>query len=87
MAVLATPSTQKVACLTWHTDDKESTVQVESCGRSYWSFLQRARAIDSKQLGNVSALRVDSGPEEEVRPTLRSNGHPCAVRYVRTDDS
>ncbi|CAM9284857.1 unnamed protein product, partial [Sphacelaria rigidula] len=65
MAVLATPSTQKVACLTWHTDDKESTVQVESCGRSYWSFLQRARAIDSKQLGNVSALRVDSGPEEE----------------------
>lgn len=55
-------ATQKIASLTW----EEETVQVETCGRSYWSFLQRARAIDNKQLGNVSAFVVDEGVDEEV---------------------
>lgn len=57
--------TQQVASLTWHAED-EGTVEAEICGRSYWCYLQRARAIDSKQLGNVSAFRVDAGSEEEV---------------------
>lgn len=64
-------TTQKLASLTWN---EETTVEVETCGRSYWSFLQRARAIDNKQLGNVSAFVVDEGVEEEVRRH--------AVRYV-----
>lgn len=54
--------TLKVASLTW----TEETVEVETCGRSYWTFLQRARAIDNKQLGNVSAFLVDDTVEEEV---------------------
>lgn len=58
----ATATTQKLASLLW----KEETVEVETCGRSYWSFLQRARAIDNKQLGNVSAFTVDVSVEEEV---------------------
>lgn len=62
----STAATQKVASLTWYANE-EGTVEVETCGRSYWGFLQRARAIDNKQLGNVSAFRVDAGPEEEVR--------------------
>lgn len=57
----ATATTQKLASLLW----KEETVEVETCGRSYWSFLQRARAIDNKQLGNVSAFTVDVSVEEE----------------------
>lgn len=64
----ATAATQKLASLTWN----EETVEVESCGRSYWLFLQRARAIDNKQIGNVSAFRVDTGPEEEVRYKYRA---------------
>ena len=65
MAVLSsaanggTATTQKLASLSW----KEETVKVETCGRSYWSFLQRARAIDNKQLGNVSAFTVDVSVE------------------------
>lgn len=45
----------------------EETIEVETCGRSYWSFLQRARAIDNKTLGNVSAFTVDDEVDEEVR--------------------
>lgn len=56
-------STQKLGCLTW---GEETTVEVETCGRAYWSFLQRARAIDNKQLGNVSAFLVADDVEEEV---------------------
>lgn len=66
MAVLSSAanggSVQKVASLTW----SEETIDVETCGRSYWSFLQRARAIDNKQLGNVSAFAVDVEIDEEV---------------------
>lgn len=58
----ATATTQKLASLSW----KEETVDVETCGRSYWSFLQRTRAIDNKQLGNVSAFTADVSVEEEV---------------------
>lgn len=61
-------STQKLASLTW----SDESVDVETCGRSYWSFLQRTRAIDHKQLGNVSAFQVDDGVEEEVRGFLWS---------------
>ncbi|CAN0244333.1 unnamed protein product, partial [Pylaiella littoralis] len=65
MAVLSSAaiggSVQKVASLTW----SEETIDVETCGRSYWSFLQRARAIDNKQLGNVSAFAVDVEIDEE----------------------
>lgn len=70
MAVLASAanggpvgSTEKVACLTW---TEPTRVEVETCGRSYWSFLQRSRAIDGRQLVNVSALKVDVGVEEEA---------------------
>lgn len=67
MAVLSSAAdggtAQKVASLTW----SEETIEVETCGRSYWSFLQRARAIDNKQLGNVSAFAVNEEVEEEVR--------------------
>lgn len=71
MAVLSSAAdggtAQKVASLTW----SEETIEVETCGRSYWSFLQRARAIDNKQLGNVSAFTVNEEVEEEVRgPTV-----------------
>lgn len=70
-------TTQKVSSLNW----REETVEVETCGRSYWSFLQRARAIDNKQLSNVSAFSADDGVEEEVRLRLRCIGrpvrHPC----------
>lgn len=66
MAVLSSAAdggtAQKVASLTW----SEETIEVETCGRSYWSFLQRARAIDNKQLGNVSAFTVDDEVDEEV---------------------
>lgn len=58
----ATATTQKLASLTW----REETVEVETCGRSYWSFLQRSRAIDNKHLGNVSAFTVDVSEDEEV---------------------
>ncbi|CAM9320924.1 unnamed protein product [Ectocarpus sp. 8 AP-2014] len=65
MAVLSSAAdggtAQKVASLTW----SEETIEVETCGRSYWSFLQRARAIDNKQLGNVSAFTVDDEVDEE----------------------
>ncbi|CAM9187553.1 unnamed protein product [Scytosiphon promiscuus] len=65
MAVLSSAAdggtAQKVASLTW----SEETIEVETCGRSYWSFLQRARAIDNKQLGNVSAFAVNEEVEEE----------------------
>lgn len=71
-------STQKLASLTWN----DETVDVETCGRSYWSFLQRARAIDNKQLGNVSAFQVDDGVEEEVRAQVVS----CGVRGTRRSD-
>lgn len=65
-------STQKLAPLTWNVESFE----VECHGRSYWSYLQRERAIDNKQLGNVSAFRVNDGPEEEVRLKVTSNpGH------------
>lgn len=56
-------STEMVACLTWI---EPTAVEVETCGRSYWSFLQRLRAIDARQLVNVSALKVDVGVEEEA---------------------
>lgn len=66
MAVLSSAanggSAQKVASLKW----SEETIEVETCGRSYWSFLQRTRAIDNKQLGNVSAFAVDVEVDEEV---------------------
>ncbi|CAN0055561.1 unnamed protein product [Ectocarpus sp. 12 AP-2014] len=66
MAVLSSAAdggtAQKVASLTW----SEETIEVETCGRTYWSFLQRARAIDNKQLGNVSAFTVDDEVDEEV---------------------
>lgn len=66
MAVLSSAanggSVQKVASLKW----SEETIEVETCGRSYWSFLQRTRAIDNKQLGNVSAFAVDVEVDEEV---------------------
>lgn len=66
MAVLSSAanggSAQKVASLKW----SEETIEVETCGRSYWSFLQRARAIDNKQLGNVSAFAVNVAVDEEV---------------------
>ena len=66
MAVLSSAAdggaAEKVASLTWC----EETVEVETCGRSYWSFLQRARAIDNKQLANVSAFSVAAEVEEEV---------------------
>ncbi|CAM9889031.1 unnamed protein product [Ectocarpus sp. 6 AP-2014] len=65
MAVLSSAAdggtAQKVASLTW----SEETMEVETCGRSYWSFLQRARAIDNKQLGNVSAFTVEDEVDEE----------------------
>lgn len=73
MAVLSSAAdggtAQKVASLTW----SEETIEVETCGRSYWSFLQRARAIDNKQLGNVSAFTVDDEVDEEV----------CWVKFFR----
>ncbi len=66
MAVLSSAAdggaAEKVASLTW----REETVEVETCGRSYWSFLQRARAIDNKQLANVSAFAVAAEVDEEV---------------------
>ncbi|CAM9565388.1 unnamed protein product [Ectocarpus sp. 12 AP-2014] len=65
MAVLSSAAdggtAQKVASLTW----SEETIEVETCGRTYWSFLQRARAIDNKQLVNVSAFTVDDEVDEE----------------------
>lgn len=67
MAVLSSAAdggtAEKVASLSW----SEETIEVETCGRSYWSFLQRARAIDNKTLGNVSAFTVDDEVDEEVR--------------------
>lgn len=71
-------STQKLASLTWN----DETMDVETCGRSYWSFLQRTRAIDNKQLGNVSAFQVDDGVEEEVRAYVVS----CGVIETRRSD-
>lgn len=66
MAVLSSAAdggtAEKVASLSW----SEETIEVETCGRSYWSFLQRARAIDNKTLGNVSAFTVDDEVDEEV---------------------
>eukprot|EP00752_Nemacystus_decipiens_P004036 g3695.t1 len=65
MAVLSSAADggtgEKVACLSW----SEETLEVETCGRSYWSFLQRTRAIDNKALGNVSAFTVDDEVAEE----------------------
>eukprot|EP00903_Cladosiphon_okamuranus_P019993 g18368.t1 len=65
MAVLSSAAdggtAEKVASLSW----SEETIEVETCGRSYWSFLQRARAIDNKTLGNVSAFTVDDQVDEE----------------------
>ncbi|CAN0067044.1 unnamed protein product, partial [Discosporangium mesarthrocarpum] len=52
----------QVASLTW---SKTPTIDVEPSGRAYWGFLQRGRAIDSKHLGNVSAIRVATDDEEE----------------------
>lgn len=66
MAVLSSAAdggtAEKVASLSW----SEEMIEVETCGRSYWSFLQRARAIDNKTLGNVSAFTVDDEVDEEV---------------------
>lgn len=76
-------ATQKLASLTW----KEETVEVETCGRSYWSFLQRARAIDNKQLGNVSAFTVDVSVEEEVSRRVRgslASGRSRALLWAGT---
>lgn len=77
MAVLSSAANggtaQKVASLKW----SDETIEVETCGRSYWSFLQRARAIDNKQLGNVSAFAVDVEVDEEVR-WLGEGGRYCA---------
>lgn len=67
MAVLSSAAdggaAEKVASLSW----SEEPIEVETCGRSYWSFLRRARAIDNKTLGNVSAFTVDDEVDEEVR--------------------
>ncbi|CAB1113452.1 unnamed protein product [Ectocarpus sp. CCAP 1310/34] len=87
MAVLSSAAdggtAQKVASLTW----SEETIEVETCGRSYWSFLQRARAIDNKQLGNVSAFTVDDEVDEEevseeVDFLLRDDLTPELVREL-----
>ncbi|CAM9238591.1 unnamed protein product [Choristocarpus tenellus] len=59
----AQAGTVKVASIScW---SKATTIEVEPAGRAYWEYLQRCRAIDSKKIGNVSAIRVAADEEEE----------------------
>jgi DnaJ domain len=61
---------------------QQPALQVEPAGRSYWSFVNRGRSIDSKKLANVSALSTaptkdasskDGGGGEEVAFQLRDD--------------
>ena len=87
MAVLASATnggpvgSKRVASLTW---GEPTTVEVETCGRSFWSFLQRSRAIDNKQLANVSAFQANAETEEEASARLSlamMNFHPVIPEY------